>query len=139
MSRDIVTILKELNPSEVKGHFLISKKDVDAILKELKPKKDVIIWDELKDYFILKTGKPVRLVSDKVKVKFRARLREGYKKEDFANAIINAAKSSYHIESNYEYLTLEYISRSDTLDKYSAVKNDSAKKGVMTTKFNTGD
>lgn len=137
MSRDILTILKELNPSEVKGHFLISKKDADFIIKKLTPKKDTIKWNELLKYFNQKTGMKKTVFSNKAKASFRARLKEGYTKEDFANAIKNAATSQYHLETNYEYLTLSYISRSDTLDKYSVVKDDSAKKGVMTTTFNT--
>ena len=136
MGREIVSILKGLREHEASGQLLITKEDVDFIIKKLTPKKDPIKWDELLSYFNEKTGMKKTVVSNKVKSKFRARLKEGYTKEDFGRAIVTASKSEYHKESNYEYLTLAYISRSDTLDKYSAVKDDS-KKEVLKTKFNT--
>lgn len=90
-------------------------------------KKESFDWKKLIDFFNEKTGLKKQVVSNKVKGQLNARLKEGYVKQDVMNTIINGSKSKYHIESNYEYFTLEYISRSDTIDKYSAVRNDSEK------------
>ena len=51
--------------------------------------------------------------------KYKARLKEGYTKDDIKNTIINSAKDDYHKETNFKYLTPEYFSRSVTIDKFS--------------------
>ena len=86
-----------------------------------------IDYEKLLIAFNTITGMKKRVVSKKVRLAFNARMKEKYTKEDVLNSIKNAYKNKYHKESNYEYLTLEYISRSDTLDKFSEVKSDSEK------------
>ncbi len=63
-----------------------------------------------------------RVVNSKIRSKIKARLKEGYTKQDIANAIYNCKDSEYHKENNYQYCTAEYFSRSDTLDKFSNLK-----------------
>jgi hypothetical protein len=58
-----------------------------------------------------------------VKKQFNARLKEGFTKVDIKNAIVNATKDSYHIETELKYVTLEFISRPDKLDKFSQGEN----------------
>lgn len=72
-------------------------------------------------------GKNFRVINDKLKGKFKARLNEGYTKEDFFNAITNASNDKFHKENNFQYCTPEFFSRSNTLDKYgfkSSAKDD---------------
>jgi uncharacterized phage protein (TIGR02220 family) len=64
-------------------------------------------------------GKQTRVVSDKASKQLKARLKEGYKKEDIVQAITNASKDPHHIESNYKYLTLEFITRPDKLERFA--------------------
>ena len=52
-----------------------------------------------------------------------ARLKDGYSKQDILDAVSNAVKSDYHKGENFKYLTPEFFSRSETLDKYSNVNN----------------
>jgi uncharacterized phage protein (TIGR02220 family) len=54
-------------------------------------------------------GKTARVVNAKTKTQIKDRLKEGYTKEDIVNAIRNASKDPHHIEFNYKYLTLEFI------------------------------
>lgn len=82
-----------------------------------------INWPILLDFFNKTTGKKCKVVSRKAKEQFNARLKEGFTKVDIANAIIGACKDSYHIETELKYITLEFISRADKLDKFSQVNN----------------
>lgn len=74
-------------------------------------------WDKLRNNFNELTGKKTLVVSDKVKRQIKARLKEGYTKQDLWNAIVNCFNDPYHKE-NPRYLTLEFISRSDKMEKY---------------------
>lgn len=94
--------------------------------KEEKEEKENIInqinWKMFLHFFNKSTNKNCRVVSDKVKNKINARLKEGYTKEDIFKTIVLGVKDSFHIENNYKYFTLEYISRSNTIDKYSNIE-----------------
>lgn len=83
--------------------------------------KDKIDWKELITFFNKCTGKKTKVIPETVKAKFNARLKEGFTKEDIANAIKNCSKDSWHIDTKYQHLTLEFISRADKLDKYSNI------------------
>lgn len=86
--------------------------------REEKIKKDIIDWGKLLEFYNTTFAKKNRLVNSSVKQKYQARIKEGYEKEDILKTMINAKKDSFHIEGNYKYCTLEYFSRSATLDKY---------------------
>jgi uncharacterized phage protein (TIGR02220 family) len=81
-----------------------------------------INWSVLLDFFNEVTGKKCKIVSDKAKSQFKARLKENFTKEDIANAIQNAYNDNYHKENNHKYLTLEFISRPDKLERFSTQK-----------------
>ena len=89
--------------------------------EEEKQEKELIDWDILLNFFNKVTGKKSRVISENVKKQFKARLKEKYTKEDIKNAIINVCKDSYHIETNLKYVTLEFISRADKLDKFCQI------------------
>lgn len=63
-------------------------------------------------------GKRARVVPDKAKKQLKARLKEGYTKQDIILALKNASKDSFHMDNNYKYLTLEFITRPDKLEKF---------------------
>lgn len=81
-----------------------------------------INWSILLDFFNQVTGKKCKVVPDKAKKQFNARLKENFTKEDIANAIQNAYNDKYHKETNHQYLTLEFISRADKLERFSTQK-----------------
>lgn len=64
------------------------------------------------------TGRQFRTINKSVQSKFKARLKDGYQKEDILNAIKNASKTQYHKDNGCQYLTPEFFSRASTLDKY---------------------
>lgn len=95
----------------------------EKVKEKVKDIIEPINWPVLLDFFNKTTGKKCKVVSKKAKEQFNARLKEGFTKVDIANAIIGACKDSYHIETELKYITLEFISRADKLDKFSQVNN----------------
>jgi uncharacterized phage protein (TIGR02220 family) len=60
-----------------------------------------------------------KVINDKAKRSYKARLKDGYSFEDIINAIKNCKENTYHKENNYQYCTPEFFSRAETLDKYA--------------------
>ena len=67
--------------------------------------------------------------SDKVKKQFLERIKEGYQSSDFKNAIKAISKDEHHQESNYKYLTPEFLTRADKLERFSNMVIPETKSG----------
>ena len=80
---------------------------------------DNIDYQALLDFVNKSFGRNFKVVSDKIQRSYKARLKDGYKKEDIINAIRNCKDNPYHKENNYQYCTPEFFSRAETLDKYA--------------------
>ena len=78
-----------------------------------------IDYQALLDFVNKSFGRNFKVVSDKIQRSYKARLKDGYKKEDIINAINNCKENPYHKENNYQYCTPEFFSRAETLDKYA--------------------
>lgn len=89
-----------------------------------------IDFDALLLFINKSTGRSFRTINKSITQKFKARLKDGYKKQDILNAISNATKTPYHRDNNFQYLTPEFFSRSQTLDKYSITTEISSKEKV---------
>ena len=63
-------------------------------------------------------GKKSKVMSPNAKAQVMQRLKEGYTKEDIVKAITNASKDTHHKDSNYKYLTIEFITRSDRFERF---------------------
>jgi len=63
------------------------------------------------------TGRKFKMVA-KAKTQFKARIKDGYTYKDMLRATANAMTDDYHKESNFNYLTPEFITRADKLEKY---------------------
>lgn len=94
---------KELVPT-VGSHILVETLDFNKLL--------LYINNSFKRNF--------KSINDSVKKKFKARLKEGYTNMDIKNCIDNLVLVNYHKENGYQYCTPEFISRSETLEKYSS-------------------
>jgi uncharacterized phage protein (TIGR02220 family) len=92
----------------------------NAIREEKRKEEKIIDIDSSKLLSVYNSilGKTARVVNTKTKTQIKDRLKEGYTKEDIVNAIRNASKDPHHIEFNYKYLTLEFITRPDKLDRF---------------------
>ena len=91
---------------------------------------DKIDFDKLLSFLNSKTGRNFKVINKTVKGKYLARLKDGYSKQDILDAISNSIKSDYHKGENFKYLTPEFFSRSETLDKYSNVNNKQKENNV---------
>lgn len=109
------------------------------------PKGETVLSDKIDfkrfiEFINNKTGREFKTVNDSVKKKYNARLKEGYTKEDILNAISNAVNNEYHKQNDYQYLTPEFFSRSETIEKYSSkttqVKSISSPNNTITGPWN---
>ena len=112
---------KALDKAIVK-HDTKQSKSIDSIDKPITNKliniNLSVNWDALLLQFNSITGKKQRVICDKTKRQINARLKEGYSKNDIVNAITNCFNDDYHKE-NPHFLTLEFISRADKMQKYA--------------------
>lgn len=82
-------------------------------------KAETLDFDLLMQYLNNKTGRKFKVISTKVKDKYKSTLKQGYTKDDIRTAIDNAVKAKNHIDNKFQYLTLEFFSRPEKLDMYS--------------------
>lgn len=90
--------------------------------KEIKKESNKIIEDKSSNVDLLSflnttTGKGFKVITSKAEKNIKLRLKEGFTIEDIKRAIVNCSKNKYHIE-NPHYITLEFITRADNLEKY---------------------
>lgn len=83
---------------------------------------DEIDFESLLKWFNFITGKKLKVVNDKTKKQFIARLKDGYTKSDITKAIKNCFDDDFH-KANPKYLTLEFISRPDKFEKYACAED----------------
>ena len=123
----VLTVVKydEYQSLEIKKTNKRQTKDKQrATTNNITNKQDNISidWEKLLEQFNSITGKNVKVINDQVKNKILGRLKDGYEKQDLLNAIKNCFNDPYHKETNHKYLTLEFISRSDKMEKYANIK-----------------
>ena len=82
------------------------------------------------DWFNKTTNRNFKSISEATKKSFKARLKEGYTKEDIMKAVINCSKDKFHIE-NPKYLTPEFISRADKLALYLSAPTETKTKTII--------
>ena len=84
-------------------------------------KADKIDFDALLSFINETFGRNFKTISNQVKAKYNARLKDGYNKLDFKTAMVNCSRLQFHKDNNFQYCTPEYFSRSEILDKYSDI------------------
>ena len=87
--------------------------------KEKEKEEYTIDYQALLDFVNKTFGRNFQVINDKIKRSYKARLKDGYKKEDIIQAIKNCKENAYHKENNYQYCTPEFFSRAEILDKYA--------------------
>ena len=97
--------------------------NVNVINKEI----DFVIF---LDWFNKTTNRNFKSIPEATKKSFKARIKEGYTKEDICKAVINCSKDKFHIE-NPKYLTPEFISRADKLALYLSAPTETKTKIII--------
>lgn len=108
---DINTTISNNNPQSKVKKSKVKKSNI-------KPEVETSSIDPGKfiNYFNSKSGRNFR-VTEKVKTALLSRQKE-YSKSDIQKAVDNAHLDAYHIETNFKYLTPEFILRVDKLEKF---------------------
>ena len=101
------------------------KLKIDEILNEPEKKEDckVIDFDKLIIYFNKVLMKNTRVISKKAKDNLNQRIKEGYLKGDIVKVIDNVSFDNHHKDSNFKYVTLEFLSRPQIFERYSSMKH----------------
>lgn len=102
--------------------------------KERKEKQNepIIHFDKLLSFFNRTFQKNCRVVPDAVKRSYNARLREGFTTDDIKQSILNVKNDPFHVENSFKYATIEYFSRSKTLNSYGYKSKTDSEKYVPT-------
>lgn len=117
-----VLLNKNIYKLITENYKLINESIVEWISESKnKEEKNPVDWSALINQFNKETKKQTRVIPDKAKKQIIARLKEGFTKGDLLTAIINCYNDPYHKETGHKFLTLEFISRADKLDKYSTM------------------
>jgi hypothetical protein len=111
-----------------------SRKESKVKESKVKENKELINYEGLLTFFNNTFSKQNRVINDSIKSKYKARLKEGYTTENIKQSILTAKKDQFHIDSGYKWCTLEYFSRSNTLDKYGFDKPQDQNKKYVPTK-----
>lgn len=93
----------EVTKTEIKSDAIKSDNEID--------------FPSLLRMFNTITGKGLKVINEKARKQFRARLKDGYTKQDIVKAIKNCFDDDFH-KANPKYLTPEFISRPDKFEKY---------------------
>jgi uncharacterized phage protein (TIGR02220 family) len=115
------------------GHIYINNNDISKDISNnkthvAKPSASAFSYEEFLELFNQTVGTQHR-GDNKSKGSFKARVKEGYTRDDFKLAITNAKNDRYLMgenDSNRRYLIPEYITRSEKLDLWI----NSKKKGT---------
>jgi len=95
--------------------------NVNDNVKVINNNIESIDYDVFLEFINTTFGRKFQLINNKVKNKYKALLKQGYKKNQIKQAVINASKNDYHKQTNYQYCTPEYFSRAETIDKFSSI------------------
>ena len=106
------------NPTRVESVQQDSTNPTVNVNENVNVNDNVINSTKLLSVFNSILGKKTRVVPDKANKQLKAALKAGYSKDDIVTAITNASKDPHHVDSNYKYLTLEFITRPDKLDRF---------------------
>jgi hypothetical protein len=106
------------------------KRREEKIKEDITAKADVIDFKALLSYFNSVFDKKCTVFSDADKRSYRARIKEGFTKEHIVNAMLNVKNDDFHRENNYKHATLNYFSRSKTLDAHGHKNEVKTKKYI---------
>jgi len=80
-----------------------------------------IDFNALLDLINTHTKRKFTVINKNIQAKYKARLKDGYTKDDIKNTIINSVSDQFHKDNNFKYLTPDYFSRAKTIDQYSHI------------------
>ena len=103
----------------------VTVNDTDTVTVNVSTKVDSIApiekidWDSLLSVFNSIFGKGAKVINANTKQKFNARIKDGWKKTDIRQAMEVVKNDTFHKDSNFKHVTIEYFSRDKTLQMYA--------------------
>ena len=119
-------VRSQQSSTHVKQKVTKEKKGKESKEKESK-EKDIISYPDLLKYFNDVFKKNNKVFNDNMKGKYRTRLKEGYTIENIRTAMFKASIDQFHKDNMFKYCTLEYFSRSQTIDKFGYTTSKQSK------------
>jgi uncharacterized phage protein (TIGR02220 family) len=109
---------------ELDGNGVLWWNTFKKFVKDFEPqvKQEPINFEALLDLINKTFSREFRVISGAVKSKYRARLRDGYTKEDIFRAIQNCKNAEFHTNNDYRYCTPTFFSQETTLEKWGSRK-----------------
>lgn len=120
MKQITIDLDKDTIANLTKEELTLLKKIVENSLGKKLADENKLDYKKLMDYFNVVFKKQTRVVTDKAKKNLAQRLKEGYEKSSIQIVIDNASNDNHHIESNYKYITLEFLSRPNIFERYAS-------------------
>lgn len=114
-----------ISESETKGNKKRKEKIREDKEEYTNKAKAFITWFNSEIENLKGSGK-FRL-TDKVKKQFNARINDGYVFKNYVSAFKAISSDEFHKEKNYKYLTPEFITRADQLEKWCNVTPEKEK------------
>lgn len=115
-NRNLTDSITETEPNDNPNLTNIKERKGEISIITPVEKTTAIDFSKFIKFFNSKADRNFR-VTEKIKTALKARLKE-YSKTEILQAITNAHLDSYHIETDFKYLTPEFILRPDKLEKF---------------------
>ena len=87
----------------------------------------------LLDWFNQCFQKRSRVFPKSIQNKYKKLFRDGFTMDDVKNAMVNAKRDQFHIESKFKHCTLEFFSRAEKIDKFANVSEQQIRKPYIPT------
>jgi uncharacterized phage protein (TIGR02220 family) len=93
-------------------------------VQEKEKEEYTIDFEALLQYLNDTFGRKFKVVNADVRKKYKSLFKKGYTKHDVFKSIQTCKNNSFHKDTNYQYCTPEYFSRSEIIDKYGSVSTE---------------
>lgn len=102
------------------GFLYVSEHGMCFVPKSHKPREKAVPSNDFLDFIAMYNRIMNRTArgDQKTLESFKARVREGWTLEDMESALKEARLDTWHRDSGFKWLTTEYITRDDKLNKY---------------------
>jgi hypothetical protein len=85
--------------------------------KEFNLNNDLEMFEDWLETFNMMFNRRHRPIK-KVIASYNARIKEGYEQQELLDALENVKNNPYHIETKFTYITPEFMTRADKIEKY---------------------
>lgn len=111
--------IHENNFPSVEAHIMALEKKATKTKKQKDAEEEYLrMYNRIRQHFVEKTHRkfvPTRRVAKPAQL--HARLKD-YTMDELGKVMYNAFKDNYHVDTKFKYVTTEYLTRLQTIEKY---------------------